>query len=31
LKFAKDEERILYVRVRVAGDEHSFTIAAPTT
>ncbi len=29
LKFAKNEERVLQVRVRIAGDEHSFTIAAP--
>jgi hypothetical protein len=29
LKFAKGEERLLHVRVRIAGDEHSFTIAAP--
>ena len=30
LKFAKREERILHVRIRIAGDEHAFTIAAPS-
>ena len=29
LKFAKGEERLVHVRVRIAGDEHSFTIGAP--
>lgn len=29
LKFAKSEERTLHVRVRVAGEEHGFTIEAP--
>jgi hypothetical protein len=29
LKFAKGEERILHVRVRIAGDNHSFTVAVP--
>jgi hypothetical protein len=29
LKFAKGEERILHVRVRIAGDDHSFTVAVP--
>lgn len=29
LQFGKKEERTLHVRVRVAGEEHPFTIAAP--
>jgi hypothetical protein len=29
LKFAKKEDRTLHVRVRVAGEEHGFTIMAP--
>ena len=29
LQFGKNQERLLHVRVRIAGDEHSFTIAAP--
>ena len=29
LDFPKDSDRTLHVRVRIAGDEHSFTIAAP--
>lgn len=29
LKFGKTEDRTLHVRVRVAGEEHAFTIAAP--
>lgn len=29
LEFGKDQQRLLHVRVRIAGDEHSFTIAAP--
>jgi hypothetical protein len=29
LKFAKREDRTLHVRVRVAGEEHGFTIMAP--
>jgi light-regulated signal transduction histidine kinase (bacteriophytochrome) len=29
LKFGKKEDRTLHVRVRVAGEEHSFTIEAP--
>jgi hypothetical protein len=29
LKFGKKEDRTLHLRVRVAGDEHSFTIMAP--
>lgn len=29
LEFGKSQERLLHVRVRIAGDEHSFTIAAP--
>lgn len=29
LEFGKKEERTLHVRVRVAGEEHTFTIAAP--
>jgi hypothetical protein len=29
LKFKKGEVRTLYVRVRIAGDEHGFTITAP--
>lgn len=29
LKFAKGEERTLHIWVKLAGDEHSFTIAAP--
>ena len=29
LKFAKDEDRTLHLRIRIAGDEHGFTIAAP--
>jgi hypothetical protein len=29
VKFKKGENRMLYLRVRIAGDEHSFTIAAP--
>lgn len=29
LEFGKKEERTLHVRVRLAGDEHPFTIAAP--
>jgi hypothetical protein len=29
VKFKKGEDRTLYLRVRIAGDEHSFTIAAP--
>jgi hypothetical protein len=30
LTFKKGEDRTLYLRVRIAGDEHGFTIAAPT-
>lgn len=30
LKFKKGEERTLHLRIRIAGDEHAFTIAAPT-
>ncbi len=29
LKFNKGEDRTLHLRVRIAGDEHAFTIAAP--
>jgi hypothetical protein len=29
LKFAKGEDRTIHVKVRIAGDEHGFTIAAP--
>ena len=29
LKFKKGEDRTLHLRVRIAGDEHSFTVAAP--
>lgn len=29
LKFKKNEDRTLHLRVRVAGDEHGFTLAAP--
>ena len=29
LKFAKGEDRTLHLRIRIAGDEHGFTIAAP--
>lgn len=30
LKFKKGEDRTLHLRVRIAGDEHSFTVAAPS-
>ncbi len=30
LKFKKGEDRTLHLRVRVAGDEHGFTVAAPS-
>lgn len=30
LKFKKGENRTIYLRVRVAGDEHSFTLVAPS-
>jgi hypothetical protein len=30
LKFAKAEDRTLHLRVRIAGDEHGFTIEAPS-
>ena len=30
LDFGKDANRTLHVRVQIAGDEHSFTIAAPS-
>lgn len=30
LKFKKSEDRTMYLRVGIAGDEHSFTIAAPS-
>jgi hypothetical protein len=30
LKFKKGEDRTLHVRVHIAGDEHGFTIAAPS-
>ena len=30
LKFKKGQERTLNVRIRIAGDEHGFTIAAPS-
>ena len=30
LKFKKGEDRTVHVRVRIAGDEHGFTIAAPS-
>lgn len=30
LKFAKGEDRTIHLRIRIAGDEHGFTIAAPT-
>ena len=29
LKFGKSESRLIHLWVRVAGDEHSFTVAAP--
>jgi len=29
LKFAKGEDRTLHLRIRVAGDQHDFTIQAP--
>lgn len=29
LDFAKNSDRTLHVRVRIAGDEHSYTVAAP--
>ncbi len=29
LKFKKGEDRTLYLRISIAGDEHGFTIAAP--
>ena len=29
LNFKKGEDRTLHLRVRIAGDEHSFTVAAP--
>jgi hypothetical protein len=29
LKFAKGEDRTVQVRVRIAGDEHGFTVSAP--
>jgi hypothetical protein len=29
LTFKKGEDRTLHLRVRIAGDEHSFTVAAP--
>jgi hypothetical protein len=29
LKFKKGEDRTLHLKVRIAGDEHGFTIAAP--
>jgi hypothetical protein len=30
LTFRKGEDRTLHLRIRIAGDEHGFTIAAPT-
>jgi hypothetical protein len=30
LKFKKGEDRTLHLKVRIAGDEHGFTIAAPS-
>jgi hypothetical protein len=30
LKFKKGEDRTLYLKIRIAGDEHSFTVAAPS-
>ena len=30
LKFRKGEDRTLHLKVRVAGDEHGFTLAAPS-
>jgi hypothetical protein len=30
LKFAAGEDRTLHVWVKIAGDEHTFTVAAPT-
>lgn len=29
LKFKKGEDRLLHLRLHIAGDEHSFTLAAP--
>lgn len=30
LSFKKGEDRTLHLRIRIAGDEHAFTIAAPS-
>ena len=29
LKFGKEEDRTLHLRIRVGGDQHDFTIQAP--